>query len=39
MIHKKVVLLLLVGVLVAALPPQTPIIGIYTQTDTGDEPK
>jgi len=33
-----IVLLLLIATMIAAMPNQAPIIGIYTQEDTDDEP-
>jgi hypothetical protein len=35
----KIILLLGLSLLVMNIPSQAPIIGIYTQSDTADEPK
>jgi hypothetical protein len=34
----QILSILLLAALVLAIPKQTPIIGIYTQEDTDDEP-
>lgn len=35
----KALLLLLLVVLAISVPDQAPVIGIYTQSDTSDEPR